>query len=430
MTIRFPYIGLDLTYIGKTVRVFGLDISYYGILTALGLCLALVFVTLEAKRNRMNINHYLNAVILSLILGVVGARLFYVAFYWNLYKSDSGKILDIRLGGMAYFGALLGCVIALKIISVIQKESFSKLADIFSLGALIAQAIGRWGDFFNRGSFGEYTEWPLAMQLPLSAVHSGEVTVLMRENLVVSGDSTYIQCHPAFLYESLWCLLLLLFLLIKRRKKLFDGEIFLRYLAWYGFGRFFLEAVRTDSIMIPGTGIPIGMVISMALFFVCMPIVSIKGIMTRKRVEHRRRRRERALEIEEEAAKARQEQEIQRKIRTALAEAEEPSADAEKVKYTFLEEPEETDASEAIGLSFVEDELEGEEVLYRHTVLEHAPAETQPALPPEEEVSQEGQGEAAILLEAEQEEAPASLPDMDEETRTFTFGDLLNSQNN
>lgn len=302
MSIRFPNLGLSLGYVGTSVNLFGFRISFYGILIALGMILGLAFIVLEAKRCNEDQDAYLSMMILSLITGVAGARLFYVAFSWNLYKGNVMQIFNIRSGGMAFYGALLGGILGAALYCRIRKLSFMQMADTASMGILIGQIIGRWGNLFNRESFGEYTNNVLAMQLPLSAVRSGEVTSAMRENLITIGGVSYIQVHPLFLYESLWCLLLFLLLLVWKRKKRFHGEIFLRYLCGYGLGRFFLEWLRTDKLLIPGTSIGISQAISAVLFIICGIVVIVKRSMAKKRAALRKRRRELVYEAEERAA--------------------------------------------------------------------------------------------------------------------------------
>ena len=327
MSIRFPGAGLVFPYIVKTIRIFRLDVSCYGILIAMGMVLAMAFVVLEARRSHENPNHYLDVILAGTVLGIAGARAYYIAFYWSLYKSDPRRVLDIRSGGLAFYGGLLGGILALLIVCAICREaSFWKMADTLSLGMLLGQCIGRWGDFFNRSSFGEYTEWPVAMQLPLSAVHSSEVTTLMRENLVQIEGASYVQVHPTFLYESIWCLLLLIILLFLRRRKLFDGEIFFRYLAGYGFGRAFIEFLRTDRMLIPGTDIPINMIVSGALFVIGTLVLFIRRGMEKKRSRYRRQRRELKYEFEEKIAREEEEREIRLERKTEAAsdlEAEE-----------------------------------------------------------------------------------------------------------
>ena len=170
------------------------------------------------------------------------------------------------------------------------------MADVAVKGLLIGQIIGRWGNFFNRESFGEYTSNVLTMQLPLSNVRAGEVTPWMRENLVTIDNVSYIQATPLFLYESIWCLLLLLLLFVWNRRKLFAGEIFMRYLAGYGFGRFFIEWIRTDKMFLPGTDIAVNQAISAGLFLLFTVVVIVKRIMAKKRAALEKRRKARFYE--------------------------------------------------------------------------------------------------------------------------------------
>lgn len=302
MSIRFPNLGIDLDYVGKSVHIFGFEITIYGILIAAGMLLGICFVVLEAKRKNYDQDKYLDMMILSLIGAVIGARLYYVAFSWNLYRGSLLEILNTRNGGMAFYGGLLGGAAAAALFCKIKKQSFWAMADIACMGLLIGQIIGRWGNFFNRESFGEYTDSLFAMQVPLSAVHAGEVTAAMREHLETIDGISYIQVHPAFLYESVWCLLLLLILLALRRRKRYDGEIFMEYLAGYGLARFFLEWIRTDSLCWPGTRIAVSQVISAFLFLFFTMVVLVRRTMVKKREEIRKRRREAFYQAEEKAA--------------------------------------------------------------------------------------------------------------------------------
>ena len=303
MSIRFPHLGLELDYVGKSLHIFGFEITIYGILIAVGMLLGIAFVVLEAKRRNQNQDMYLDMVIISLIAAVIGARLYYVAFSWNLYKGNLLQIFNTRSGGMALYGGILGGVLAAVLFCHIKKINFWQMADTASMGILIGQIIGRWGNFFNRESFGEYTDSLFAMQLPLSAVRASEVTTQMREKLVTIDGISYIQVHPAFLYESLWCLLLFLLLLVWRRRKRFHGELFMRYLAGYGFGRFFIEGLRTDQLLFPGTKIAVSQIVSALLFIIFGITVIVRRAMVKKRAELRKRRREEAYEAEEKAAR-------------------------------------------------------------------------------------------------------------------------------
>lgn len=291
MSIRFPGLNLVLDYVPRSFQIFGMEFTVYGVLIAVGALLGMGLTVLEAKRNGEDQNKYLDMMILSLLAAVVGSRLFYVIFSWDLYNGDIRAIMDLRNGGYAFYGGLLAGVLAAALFCRITKMSFWRMADTASLGILLGQVIGRWGNFFNRESFGEYTDQIWAMQLPLSAVRSGEVSGTMRDNLLTIDGIAYIQVQPVFLYESLWCLILLLMLLALRRKKRYEGELFLRYLAGYGLGRFFFEWIRTDTLCIPGTKVGVSLIISAALFLICGPIVIVRKVMTEKREAIRLSRR-------------------------------------------------------------------------------------------------------------------------------------------
>ena len=296
MSVRFPNLGLEFEYVPVSVRVFGFEITFFGILLAVGMLLGMVFVVLEAKRKKQDANLYLGMMIFGLAGGFIGARFFYVLLSWSVYKTDIMKVFDTRSGGMVFYGGLLGGVLAAAIFCRIKKAAFMEMADVAVKGLLIGQIIGRWGNFFNRESFGEYTSNVLTMQLPLSNVRAGEVTPWMRENLVTIDNVSYIQATPLFLYESIWCLLLLLLLFVWNRRKLFAGEIFMRYLAGYGFGRFFIEWIRTDKMFLPGTDIAVNQAISAGLFLLFTVVVIVKRIMAKKRAVLEKRRKARFYE--------------------------------------------------------------------------------------------------------------------------------------
>ena len=317
MSIRFPGLDLALSYVPRSFQIFGMEFTIYGVLIAIGALLGMGLVTLEAKRSGEDQNKYLDMTIISLLFSVVGSRLFYVAFSWELYKGNLNEILDFRNGGYAFYGGLLAGCCAAAVFCKLAKMSFWRAADIASLGLLLGQIIGRWGNFFNRESFGEYADFPWVMQLPLSAVRSGEVSGNMRDNLLTIDGISYIQVQPVFLYESLWCLILLLLLLALRRKKRYEGELFMIYLAGYGLGRFFFEWLRTDKLYIPGTKLGISLIISAALFIICTPVVIVRGVMTHKRDAIRRRRRKRFL-LDEIRKKENEEQKDTSEVSTEL----------------------------------------------------------------------------------------------------------------
>ena len=154
-----------------------------------------------------------------------------------------------------------------------KKLSAPLIFDTAGLGLVTGQMIGRWGNFFNREAFGEYTNNLFAMRLPVDAVRSGDITDLMRTHMEIEDGVSYIQVHPTFLYESLWCMMILILLLLYRRHKKFDGEIFLMYLGGYGLGRLWIEGLRTDQLWIPGTEIPVSQVLAGMLVIVSAGII-------------------------------------------------------------------------------------------------------------------------------------------------------------
>ncbi|MBU5480420.1 prolipoprotein diacylglyceryl transferase [Blautia sp. MSJ-19] len=293
ITVRFPNLGFLFEYEDRAFSVFGFEITIYGILIMAALLVGTAVILLTAKRQRMDPNRCLGAAIAAFLGGVIGARLYYLAFAWGQLNDHSWKSLcDIRSGGMAIYGAILGGALAMALFCRVSRVSFWNTADLVCMGLLSGQILGVWGNFFNRDSFGEYTDSLFAMGLPLDSVQSSTVTALMKKHLTTFRDMKYIQVHPLFLYESIWCLLLLFVLVAYSRKKKFQGEIFLRYLAGYGLGKCVFEWLRTDKLYIPGTKIPVSLLISAVLFVVCSIVATVRRILSKKRETVSRRRKE------------------------------------------------------------------------------------------------------------------------------------------
>lgn len=190
---------------------------------------------------------YFDLALVAIICSVIGARVYYVIFRWDLYKDDLLSVFNLRQGGLAIYGGVIAAIITVFVFSRVRKLSMGLLCDTAGLGLVLGQVIGRWGNFFNREAFGGYTDGLFAMQLPLSAVRSSDVTDSLLQHVVEVNGISYIQVHPTFLYESLWNLILLILLILFTRHKRFDGEVFLLYLAGYGIGRFWIESLRTDN---------------------------------------------------------------------------------------------------------------------------------------------------------------------------------------
>ena len=256
-TIDFPNIGIHLESVGDHITVFGFDIAYYGMLIGLGILAGIFIAAAEAKRTKQKTEDYYDLTIYAVIFSIIGASLYYVIFSWDMYKDDLLSIFNIRQGGLAIYGGVIAAIITVCIFAKKRKMSAPLIMDTAGLGLVAGQMIGRWGNFFNREAFGEYTDGLLAMRLPLDAVRSSDVTELMRKHMETVDGVSYIQVHPTFLYESLWCLMVLVVMLLYRKYKKFDGEVFLLYLFGYGVGRFWIEGLRTDQLLIPGWGFPV-----------------------------------------------------------------------------------------------------------------------------------------------------------------------------
>lgn len=281
-TIHFPNLGIHLENVGQSISVFGFEIAYYGMIIGLGILAGVMIAVYEAKRTKQNTETYFDLALYAVICSIIGARIYYVVFSWDSYKDDLLSIFNLREGGLAIYGGVIAAVITTYVFGRVKKISFGTLADTAGLGLILGQSIGRWGNFFNREAFGEYTNNLFAMQLPLNAVRSSDVTELMREHMEVIDGITYIQVHPTFLYESLWNLAVLIGLLLWRKHKKFEGEIFLLYLLGYGAGRAWIEALRTDQLLIPGTEIAVSQVLAIVLIAVAMIGIILGRIRAKK----------------------------------------------------------------------------------------------------------------------------------------------------
>ena len=260
--ISFPNLGIYLDHVGKSISVFGFEIAYYGIIIGLAILIGFLIATSEAKRTRQNPEDYLDMGIIGVIAGIAGARIFYVVFSWDMYKDNLLDIFNLREGGLAIYGGVIAAVIAVFIMARVKHLSPFQILDTVAMAILNGKMLGRWGNFFNREAFGEYTDSLFAMRLPLDAVRSGDVTELMREHMERIDGVSYIQVHPTFLYESLWCCALLIILVLYRKHKKYEGELFLMYIFGYGLGRVWIEGLRTDQLLIPGIGLPVSQVIA------------------------------------------------------------------------------------------------------------------------------------------------------------------------
>ena len=301
--IRFPHLGIVLKNIQDGFSVFGFEIKFYGIIIATGFILAYLFVTAEAKRTKQDPEFYLDYFLWLIIPSILGARIYYVLFSWKDYFKEGRGIKDtlisminIRNGGMAIYGGIIAGVIVLILFAKKRKANLLLMADTCVFGLLIGQILGRWGNFFNREAFGEYTDSLLAMAIPadyfgsknylVSVVNQGIITEKMIENVKVLGGMEFIQAHPTFLYESLWNLGLFLILFFYRRHKKFDGELIAIYFWVYGLGRVWIEALRTDSLMLPGIPFKVSQLLSVVCVLAASTFIIVKRIKLRQEYEN------------------------------------------------------------------------------------------------------------------------------------------------
>lgn len=263
MDIAFPNLGIYLRNVPKGFKIFGFDIALYGVIIGIGVILGILIVARQAKLTGQDPDMYWDFAIYAVVLSIVGARIYYVIFDWDLYKDNLLSIFNIRQGGLAIYGGVIAGFSTLFVYARVKKQNALRMADTAVLGLILGQAIGRWGNFTNREVFGEYTDNLLAMRLPVVAVRSRDISESLAAHM--EEGVNYIQVHPTFLYESLWNLGILLLMLLYWKHKKFEGEIALLYLGGYGLGRAWIEGIRTDQLFLPGTTVPVSQLLAVCL---------------------------------------------------------------------------------------------------------------------------------------------------------------------
>ena len=249
--------------------LFGRDVYWYGVLMALGILIGVWLTLREGKRKKLTEDDILDMCLVIIPSGVVGARLYYVIFEWASYASNPIRALYIWEGGLAIYGAVIGGLIGMFIYSRVKKIRFLKLADCIAPGLVLAQAIGRWGNFFNQEAFGLPINNGELMWFPFAVYIEGYHTF--------NGQPCSNPYHMAtFFYESVWCLIVFIILWSCRRKFKHDGDAILSYAALYGLERMFVERLRGDSLYIikPGGSIAAGVRVSEMLSFILVVAIA------------------------------------------------------------------------------------------------------------------------------------------------------------
>ena len=245
--ISFPMFGKNFTIdLPRSFTVFGFPLYYYGLFITAGFILAAVYLHVRRDALGLTKDNILDLVIMAVPCGLLGARIYYIIFNASLYFGP-GKwqnIVNFREGGLAVYGGVIGGAIAFIVYGRVKKIPIGKLLDAAAFGLFIGQALGRWGNFFNREAYGSVTTLPWRM------------------GLTTAYGTTYV--HPTFLYECLWNVagLAILHRFSKKRGRSYPGQYFLFYVAWYGLGRFMIEGLRTDSLYVYGTDIRISQMLA------------------------------------------------------------------------------------------------------------------------------------------------------------------------
>ncbi len=279
--ISFPGLGIEPFEIAREAFSIGnFAIYWYALLIVSGIALAVLYTKYRSEREGVSVDNLLDIALLTVGLGVIGARLYYVLTTLDsgAYKSFA-DVINIRNGGLGIYGGIIGGVIGIMIMCAIRKVNVLSVFDAAAPGVMIAQAIGRWGNFCNGEAYGSQIvdgKITYAFLGPEKTFAVSENNILYKFRMGLESSSTHtdsslignsgmVEVQPTFLYESLWNILGFVLINLIFKKKKFNGQIALMYFAWYGFGRMFLEGLRTDSLFIPGTGIRISQMLGLVL---------------------------------------------------------------------------------------------------------------------------------------------------------------------
>lgn len=258
--ISFPSLGIEVNPSPVAFTIFGKPIYWYGIIIAVGFALAVIYALKRCSQFGLTQDNILDMLIVTVPMAIIGARAYYCIFYWDeRYAADPISVLYIWEGGLAIYGAVIASILTVLVFAKVKKLRARTILDLGSLGMMIGQMIGRWGNFINREAHGSETDSFFRMGLEDAA-----------------GKVTYY--HPTFLYESVWNLIgFLLFHFLSKRRK-YDGQVFLWYMAWYGLGRGIIEGLRTDSLYLFGTGLRVSQLLGFVFCLVAVAILAYNAL--------------------------------------------------------------------------------------------------------------------------------------------------------
>ena len=272
--IAFPGLNIGEFSINRVaIPIQGFPIYWYALLIMSGIVLAVLYSQYRSERQGISIDNLLDIAMATVILGVIGARLYYVLTTLDTGRyEDFWDLINMRKGGLAIYGGIIGGVLGMIGMSLIRKINVLNMLDSAAPGVMIAQAIGRWGNFCNGEAFGSPIvdgKITYAFLGPEKTYGVSENNILYRLRMGVTSEASggeYMEVQPTFFYESMWNLLGFVLINLIFKKKKFNGQIALMYFAWYGFGRMIIEGLRTDSLFVPGTGIRISQMLGLVLF--------------------------------------------------------------------------------------------------------------------------------------------------------------------
>lgn len=253
------------------INLFGIEIRYYSVLILIGVILAYFIFMKETKKFKVNSDFIFNLFFWTVIFGILGARIYYVIFNWEYFGNHINEIWQIWQGGLAIHGGIIFGLITISVYCYRHKFRIIRMLDFVVVPLILAQAVGRWGNFFNKEAYGTATT--------ISHLRSLHIPEFVIEGMKING----IYYTPTFFYESIWCILgFIILLIIRRRKYIKVGTMCAIYLIWYGLGRFFIESLRTDSLIL--MGFKVAQIVSVAMIIIGI-IIIIKNTQKGKFVD-------------------------------------------------------------------------------------------------------------------------------------------------
>ncbi|MBR7117249.1 MAG: prolipoprotein diacylglyceryl transferase [Clostridia bacterium] len=270
--LSFPGLGIGNFEVNSVAfSIFGVSIAWYALIITCGLVLAIIYTMFRAKQIGINYEEIIDFAIFVVPFGIIGARLYYVLCELDRFKSF-WDVIDIRSGGLAIYGGIIAGAITVYVVCKVKKISFPAFGDCIVPGLILAQAIGRWGNFMNVEAFGGVTDVAWRMCSPSIAQYLSVTQGIDQATYNAILDGT-LGVHPAFFYESFWNIIGFIAINFYYKHRKYDGQIILLVFGWYGLGRLWIEGLRTDSLYIPGTPIRVSQLLAGLIFIACLALL-------------------------------------------------------------------------------------------------------------------------------------------------------------